>query len=95
MKWLLPLLLAGCAVIQVSGYTLSKDRWEYDSGLIKKRAAFEIHCPDAQLELVVLAVYSGTIVAQQVGVTGCGHKLVYVASTNDGWLLNSSDGVAK
>jgi hypothetical protein len=85
-------LLAGCATVQVGGFTLGKDRWESDAAVVRKRAAWELKCND--LELTVLAVYSGTITAEQVGVRGCGHQLVYVNSV-DGWKLNSSDAQPK
>jgi hypothetical protein len=78
--------MSGCAVVQVSGFTLGKGRWESDAAVIKKRAAFELQCPE--LELTVLAVYSGTITAQQVGVRGCARQVIYVNSV-DGWVLNS------
>jgi hypothetical protein len=84
--------LTGCATVQVNGFTLGKDRWESDAAVVRKRAAWELKCND--LELTVLSVYSGTITAQQVGVRGCGHQLVYVNS-NDGWMLNSSDAQPK
>jgi hypothetical protein len=88
------LLLAGCATVQVGGFTLGKGRWESDAAVVKKRAAWELKCPEAELELTVLAVYSGTITAQQLGARGCGHQLVYVNSVN-GWLLDSSDAQPK
>ncbi len=90
----LSMLLAGCAVVQVGGFTLGKGRWESDAAVVRKRASWELKCPESELDLTVLAVYSGTITAQQVGVRGCGHQLVYVNSV-DGWKLNSSDGQPK
>jgi hypothetical protein len=96
------LLLLGCATVQVGGFTLGKGRWESDAAVVRKRAAWELKCPEGELDLTVLAVYSGTITAQQVGVKGCGHQLVYVNSSGwdaqrcgDGWLLNSSDAQPK
>ena len=90
MKWAAALLLcSGCATVLVNGWKLGKDRWDYDSGQVRKRAAFELSCPPEKLELSVLAVYSGTITAQQIGVSGCEHRLVY-RNSNDGWLLDSA-----
>jgi hypothetical protein len=88
------LLLLGCATVQVGGWTLGKGRWESDAAVVRKRAGWELKCPEGELDLTVLAVYSGTITAQQVGVKGCGHQLVYVNSV-DGWLLSSSDAQPK
>ena len=87
-------LLCGCATVQVGGFTLGKGRWESDAAVVRKRAAWELKCPEGELDLTVLAVYSGTITAQQVGVRGCGHQLVYVNSV-DGWLLNAADAQPK
>jgi hypothetical protein len=88
------ILACGCATVQVGGFTLGKGRWESDAAVVRKRAAWELRCPVESLELTVLSIYSGTITAQQVGVRGCGHQLVYVNSV-DGWMLNSSDGQPK
>src|SRR5947207_1939144 len=87
MRWLF-VVFAGCATVQVGGFTLGKGRWESDAAVVKKRAAWELKCAETELDLTVLAVYTGTITAQQVGVRGCGHQLVYVNSV-DGWLLNA------
>ncbi len=92
---LLAATLCGCATVKVGGFTLGQGRWDSDAAVVKKRAAFEMQCPEPQLELTVLAVYSGTITAQQVGVTGCGQRLVYVNSSsyyNDGWKLDPAKG---
>ena len=90
--WLL--LLGGCATVMVDGWKLGKDRWDYDRAQVTKRAAFELQCPPESLTLYVLSVYSGTITSQQIGVDGCGHKLVYRNSI-DGWVFDSADGLAK
>ena len=91
MRWLL--LLAACATVKVGKYQLLKETWDVDQTELKQRAAFELKCDEAQLQLTVLAVVypgGGPNHAKQVGIDGCGHRLVYVASPN-GWLLNSSD----
>jgi hypothetical protein len=57
------------------------------------RASFELRCPrekltlhelNARLDDRILVVEGGT----QVGVSGCGHRAVYVW-TSSGWMLNS------
>jgi hypothetical protein len=88
-------LLAACATVQVDGFKLDEDVWRHDQKEVRSRASFELKCPGEQLELKVLASYGGLPDrAKQVGVSGCEHALVYVCSA-DGWILNSSDGVAK
>jgi hypothetical protein len=47
------------------------------------RAAFEFDCPKSQIEVVEVG-------SQQVGVTGCGKKAVYVR-TIAGWVNNTGD----
>jgi hypothetical protein len=89
----LVLVFAGCpATIQVGAHSMHQGRWLEDSQAIRARAAFELNCPAAQLELMPLAVWNGDTygMAQQIGVSGCGHRAVYVQVHNN-WVLNSSD----
>ena len=55
------------------------------------RAAFELQCPKEKIELVELTppLDSGIQAGAQVGVTGCGKRLVYVLSVGAGWVANS------
>lgn len=98
--------VGGCSAVfptvNVEGHSLMQETWERDSKEILSRAAFELHCAQEALQLSILATYDSKSkfdVAKQVGVTGCGHRLVYVASHEAGgqvsWVLNSSDGEAK
>lgn len=80
-------VLAGCpATIQVGAYSMHQGRWLEDSQAIRTLAAFE-------LELTPLAVVNGPTygMAQQIAVSGCDHRAVYVHVYNDNWVLNSSD----
>lgn len=89
----LAIVLAGCpATIRVGAYSMHQSRWLEDSQTVRARAAFELNCPAAQLELVPLAVWNGDTygMAQQMGVSGCGHRAVYV-QLHTQWVLNSSD----
>jgi hypothetical protein len=54
------------------------------------RAAFEMQCPKEKLQLTGLrgGLDKELDGAEQVGVTGCGKRAVYVLTSN-GWLLNS------
>jgi hypothetical protein len=51
--------------------------------LVRQRAAFDLSCPEAQIELVD-AGGGGTI-----GAIGCGKKASYVFVSGVGWVLNS------
>ncbi len=96
---LLPLILTGCASsVAVGAYKLDKELWERAQTEVRERASFELKCPKEQLHLTVLAVQlpsdTSLNAAKQVGVDGCGHRLVYVVSRS-GWVLNSSDAETK
>ena len=58
------------------------------------RAAFEMHCPKDQIQLVQLgrALDSSMVSGIQVGVQGCGRQAVYVFANETGWVLNSATG---
>ena len=94
------LLSAGCLfkTVDVAGYNLDKDGWENAQTEVRQRASFELRCPKEQLQLTLLAAFGPhevkMNVAKQIGVDGCGHRLVYV-DANGSWVLNSSDGEAK
>jgi hypothetical protein len=89
----LSLLLSGCtATVQVGGHEVEKALWERAQANVQERASFELKCPKEQLKLTLLTAAYGY--PKQIGVDGCGHRLVYVAS-HSGWVLNSSDGQAK
>ena len=54
------------------------------------RAAFEMRCPKDQLQIKALGSDLDDVAeaGKQVGVSGCGKRLVYV-KTPSGWILNS------
>ena len=58
---------------------------------VSSRAAFDLSCPKDELDLTVLATSGARKLASQIGVTGCGNKVVYVyfAST-DSWVADSA-----
>ena len=58
---------------------------------VSSRAAFDLSCPKEELALTVLATSGARKLASQIGVTGCGNKVVYVyfAST-DSWVADSA-----
>ena len=58
---------------------------------VTSRASFDLSCPQDELELTVLATSGARKLASQIGVTGCGNKVVYVyfAST-DSWIADSA-----
>ena len=95
MRW--ALLLAGCLgpPLVVAGHPMYAERWIQDEKEVRQRAHFELSC--GELEVIPLVTYteSGHEWAKQIGVSGCGHRLVYLKDWTTGWVLNSSDGSPK
>ena len=97
---LLSAVLSGCgpisiATIPVDGLVLNERIWKRDSEELTRRVAFEASCASDQIQLHPLSVLRGEVRARTVGVTACGHRLVYNRVDNVGWVLNSSDTTAK
>ena len=58
---------------------------------VTARASFELSCPQEELELSVLSTEGPRKLANQIGVTGCGQKVVYVYfSSTDTWTSDSA-----
>ena len=58
---------------------------------VTARASFELSCPQDELQLTVLAIEGARKLANQIGVTGCGQKAVYVYfSSTDTWTRDSA-----
>jgi hypothetical protein len=94
----LAFLLPGCATINVDGYKLNPDIWRSDDAEIRRMASFELKCDEGRLILAVLATGRGDNTAGQVGVEGCGRRLVYslVYSEHHGtWVRSVGDAEAK
>lgn len=86
--------LTGCATLQSGGFTVDQSSTEHAFEVVKNRASFELECPKDKIELTVLNVEGIPARAVQIGVSGCGHKAVYVSSYS-GWVMNSEGGKAK
>ena len=57
---------------------------------VTSRASFDLSCPEDELELSVLSTTGARKLANQIGVTGCGKKAVYVYfSSTDSWIADS------
>jgi hypothetical protein len=57
---------------------------------VTARASFDLSCPQDELVLTTLATSGARRLASQVGVTGCGNKVVYVYFTStDSWISDS------
>jgi hypothetical protein len=93
--------LACLPTMQVGDRTMDKHDTESAFDVVRERAAFEARCPSSQLTLSVLEAYSyqNAKRARQIGVEGCGHRLIYVrvdttsgmyGSSGTTWVLNSS-----
>jgi hypothetical protein len=85
--------LACAATVHVGHFNLQASSWEAARVTVSSRAAFELKCPEDKLSLTVLDVIQDAFgdVPRQIGVDGCDHRLVYVASPS-GWVLNSDSG---
>jgi len=58
---------------------------------VTTRAAFEMSCPEDELELIVLATEGARDLATQIGASGCGKKTVYVyLRASDTWVANTA-----
>jgi hypothetical protein len=58
---------------------------------VTSRAAFDLSCPEDELELQVLSTEGARKLASQIGVIGCGKRAVYVYfSSSDAWIANSA-----
>jgi hypothetical protein len=54
-------------------------------------ASFELDCPKDELELTVLTTEGARKLAKQIGVTGCGQKVVYLYFvSSDAWIADSA-----
>jgi hypothetical protein len=55
------------------------------------RAAFEMQCPPEYLQIVGLnrPLDATSVAGSQVGVTGCGKRMVFVVTKAAGWVANS------
>ena len=95
------LLLAACATappVFVAGRPMAADFWNPAERDIRQRASFELNCAPEQLQIIPVITSEWGVdhqqIATQIGVAGCGHRLVYV-QTQSGWVLNSSDAAPK
>lgn len=73
-------LLAGCATrLEVDGFVVSQDAYDYDVSILSARASTELDCPHGSLSFELLDVHSpvGLNVPQLFAVSGCGGLAVY------------------
>lgn len=83
-------VIAGMASIASGCFSMYQYRSDWERAL-RSRAAFEMSCPEEQLQITPLtdARFGITDAPLSQGVTGCGQKSVYVASES-GYILNST-----
>lgn len=87
------LLLAAAALSFVACTANLRSGLEAD---LRKRAAFELQCPEAQMTLAPLADLSpGTDAPKSEGVSGCGKQAVYVYAWQQGAYVKNSESEAK
>lgn len=71
------LILTGCyKTVVVSGVEISEREWTRSAEAVTARAAFDLSCPAEQLSLTLLGKVGRH--PNQIGVDGCGHRIVYV-----------------
>jgi hypothetical protein len=74
-------------LVESGGYHVSQEWYAYDAAIIRPKAAFAFTCPPAQIALVVVGVSSGQSTwPTQIGVSGCGHKGIFVFEDGE-WVL--------
>lgn len=89
------LSLSGClATVTRDGFVLYERDTTLSIETVKRRASFEMSCAPEQLTVVVLNTYPGGDMANQVGVSGCGQKLVYMRLPGNNWALNGQTAKA-
>jgi hypothetical protein len=98
--------LVGCvSTLKVGDRVMDKSDTESAFRLVKERAAFEARCPVDQLAVTILEAYrfQNAERARQIGIDGCGHRLVYVrvdttsgmyGSSGTTWVLDSASSRA-
>jgi hypothetical protein len=86
------LAVAGCYLP-----TPEDPRTSFRSGGLA-RASFEMACPASQLTIIELAPtknpYGLLPIGAQIGVSGCGKRMVYVCTAN-GWIANTSTNIRR
>lgn len=95
--------LAACApmpTMKVGDATIQKEQGEEAFAQVKTRASFDLDCPKEKLVLGVLGVLK--VIGEpdkvdQIGVSGCERKAVYVNTEPYGhkWVMNSDSGKEK
>jgi len=93
-------LAASCLpTVQSGAFKVHKASLEDASAKVTERAVFELECPKEKLELVVLGATSpdiyGNQYPNQIGVTGCDHKAIYVQTNASGWVMNTESSNQK
>jgi hypothetical protein len=84
----------GCAdeeYIQSGRLWIPKSAADHEFPSIKRRASFDLRCQPEELVLETLAVYQRPEEGRyptQVGVSGCGKRVVYVAGAHGDWTMD-------
>ncbi len=85
--------LCGCSasnsaiIIDENGQRVGQAAWARAQAAVERRATFELDCSQADLSFKLLRALNANPV--EIGVIGCGQRLVYVGSNFSGWLLTS------
>ena len=85
--------LAGCGtgpLVESGSYHVSQESYAYDVALVRPRAAFAFSCPVDEVRMVVVGV-SPVLTSEptQIGVSGCGHRGIFVREDGE-WVLTGT-----
>src|SRR5262245_60485135 len=80
-----------CLIVLGASMLLGACGSMYNTGFqsdLRKRASFDLRCPDNYLQLYVLSQRSDGLVTSY-GVDGCGQRASYVLTATGAWAMNS------
>lgn len=86
----------GCiSTVDIDGKPMHQEAWEMAQRDVTRRAAFDLRCDEQNIEVRILdtdcsADFGAACRAVQVGTTGCDQRAVYVATPQQGWVLDAA-----
>lgn len=89
--------LGGCAnTIVVDDLQVWESRWQQIQPELRRRAAFELPCPEQEIKLTLLATHKHSFpaVPALVGATGCGKRVTYRQQRDESWVQDARTHLA-
>ncbi len=87
---LLSLLALGCGTIQVDDITVMETDYLRSRNIVLRLATEELACPQEELTTKVLGVTVHANI-KHLQVAGCGQKVVYIRTPDDGFALRGTE----